>query len=153
MVEGAEVDFSRALTYPFACSKNKSLWHGHSLKEVDKNMIHQRILLLAVCGLTLGLTAPSGWAETGDPAKGEAIFEGLCGACHGPKGKGDGPAGEMMKPPAADLTGSKLKDKPDAELFQTIQNGRPPTAMSAFKRKLSDQQIHDVVAYIRSLGK
>jgi mono/diheme cytochrome c family protein len=58
-----------------------------------------------------------------------------------------------VKPPAADLTGSKLKDKPDAELFQTIQNGRPPTAMSAFERKLSDQQIHDVVAYIRSLGK
>jgi hypothetical protein len=25
MVEGAEVDFSRALTYPFACSKNKSI--------------------------------------------------------------------------------------------------------------------------------
>jgi mono/diheme cytochrome c family protein len=113
----------------------------------------QRILLLAVFGLTLGLTAPSGWAETGDPAKGEAIFEGICSACHGPKGKGDGPTGEMLTPPAADLTGLKLKDKPDAELFQTIQNGRPPTAMVAFKRKLSDQQIHDVVAYIRSLGK
>jgi high-affinity iron transporter len=121
-------------------------------KEVDKNMI-QRISLLALCGLTLGLTAPSGWAETGDPAKGKAIYERLCGVCHGAQGKGDGPAGQMMKPPAADLTGSKLKDKPDAELFQTVQNGRPPTAMPAFKGQLSDQQIHDVVAYIRSLGK
>ncbi len=59
----------------------------------------------------------------------------------------------MMKPPAADLTGSKLKDKPDAELFQTIRIGRPPSAMPAFKGQLPDQQIHDVVAYIRSLGK
>jgi mono/diheme cytochrome c family protein len=128
------------------------LWLGVSLKEVDKNMV-QRISLLAVCGLTLGLTAPSGWAETGDSAKGKAIYERLCGVCHGGQGKGDGPAGQMMKPPAADLTSSKVKDKPDAELFQTIQNGRPPTPMSAFKGQLSDQQIHDVVAYIRSLGK
>jgi mono/diheme cytochrome c family protein len=140
------------LTYPSAYSKNKSLWLGVSLKEVDKNMI-QRISLLAVCGLTLGLTAPSGWAETGDPGKGKAIYERQCGLCHGAQGKGDGAASQMMKPPAADLTGSKVKDKPDAELFQTIQNGRPPTAMPAFKGQLSDQQIHDVVAYIRSLGK
>ena len=113
----------------------------------------QRISLLAVCGLTLGLTAPSGWAETGDPAKGKEIYERLCSVCHGAQGKGDGPAGQMMKPPAADLTGSKVKDKTDTELFQTIQNGIPPTPMSAFKGQLSDQQIHDVVAYIRSLGK
>ena len=113
----------------------------------------QRISLLAVCGLTLGLTAPSGWAETGDPAKGKATYEKLCGACHGAHGKGDGPAGQMIRPPAADLTSSKVKDKPDAELFQTIQNGRPPTPMSAFKGQLSDKQIHDVVAHLRSLGK
>ena len=113
----------------------------------------QRISLLAVCGLTLGLTAPSGWAETGNPANGKAIYERLCGVCHGAQGKGDGPAGQMIKPPAADLTGSKLKDKPDAELFQSIQSGRPSTAMLAFKGQLSDQQIHDVVAYIRRLGK
>jgi len=143
---------SKTVIFKSMRSKNKCLWLGVFLKEVDKNMI-QRISILAVCGLTLGLTAPSGWAETGDPAKGKAIYETLCGVCHGAQGKGDGPAGEGMKPPAADLTGSKLKDKPDAELFQTIQNGRPPTAMSAFKGKLSDQQIHDVVAYISSLGK
>ena len=63
------------------------------------------------------------------------------------------PTGQMMRPPAANLIGSKVKGKPDAELFQTIKNGRPPTPMSAFKGQLSDQQIHDVVAYIRSLGK
>jgi mono/diheme cytochrome c family protein len=128
------------------------LWFGYSFKEVDKNMI-QHISLLAVCGLTLGLTAPFGWAETGEPDKGKAAYERLCSACHGTQGKGDGPAGQMIRPPAADLTSSKVKGKPDAELFQTIQNGRPPTPMAAFKGQLSDQQIHDVVAYIRSLGK
>ena len=59
----------------------------------------------------------------------------------------------MLKSSAADPTSSKVKDEPDVELFQTILNGRPPNAMSAFKGKLSDQQIHDVVAYIRSGGR
>ena len=113
----------------------------------------KRISLFAVCGLALGLTAPPGWAETGDPAKGKAMYEKLCSVCHGAQGKGDGPASQMMRPPAADLTSSKVKDKPDAELFQAIQHGRPPTAMPAFKGQLSDQQIHDVVAYIRSVGR
>jgi mono/diheme cytochrome c family protein len=143
---------SKTVIFKSMRSQNKCLWLGVFLKEVDKNVI-QHISILAVCGLTLGLTAPSGWAETGDPAKGKAIYERLCGVCHGAQGKGDGPAGEMMKPPAADLTGSKLKDKPDAELFQTIRTGKPPSAMPAFKGQLSDQQIHEVVAYIRSLGK
>ena len=113
----------------------------------------KRISFFAACGLALGLTAPHGWAETGDPAKGKAMYERLCSTCHGAQGKGDGPAGQMMRPPAADLTSSKVKGKPDADLFQSIQNGKPPTAMSAFKGQLSDEQIHDVVAYIRSLGR
>ena len=113
----------------------------------------ERLYLFVVCGFALGLTASLGWAETGDQAKGKAIYDRLCSTCHGAQGKGDGPAGQMMRPPAADLTSSKVKGQPDAELFQAIQNGRPPTAMSAFKGQLSDQQIHDVVEYIRSLAR
>lgn len=113
----------------------------------------KQIFLFAVCILTLGLAAPSGWAEIGDPAKGKATYVRLCSVCHGDQGKGDGPAGPTLKPPAADLTSSKAKGAADAELFQTVQNGKPSTAMIAFKGQLSDQQIHDVMAYIRSLGK
>jgi mono/diheme cytochrome c family protein len=128
------------------------LWCGFLFKEVEDNMIN-RISVFAVCGLVLGLTASPGWTETGDPAKGKVMYEKLCSPCHGDQGKGDGPAGQALRPPAADLTSSKVKDKLDADLFQTIQNGRPQTAMSAFKRQLSDQQINDAVAYIRSLGR
>jgi high-affinity iron transporter len=113
----------------------------------------KHVFLFAVCILALGLTAPSGWAETGDPSKGKELYVRLCSVCHGDQGKGDGPAGPMLKPPPADLTSSKVKGAADAELFQTVQNGKPSTAMVAFKGQLSDQQIHDVVAYIRSLGR
>jgi mono/diheme cytochrome c family protein len=113
----------------------------------------KRISFFAVCELVLGALTLPGWADTGVPAKGKAIYERLCIACHGAQGKGDGPAGEALMPPAADLTSSTVEGKPDAELFHTIQNGRPPTAMPAFKGQLSDQQIHNMVAYIRSLGR
>ena len=114
----------------------------------------KRILLVAAWGLILGFTASPGWTAIGDPAKGRATYEKICINCHGARGKGDGPTGRLTKPPAADLTSSQVKDKTDdAELLQTIQNGRPGTAMAGMKGELSDQQIHDVLAYIRSLGR
>jgi mono/diheme cytochrome c family protein len=109
--------------------------------------------LVVFCGLILGLNPSPAHAEPGDPDKGKAIYEKLCIACHGTQGKGDGPAGLMMMPRPADFTSQKIKSKPDAELIKSIQEGRPPTTMSAFKGQLSEAQIHDVLAYVRSLGK
>jgi mono/diheme cytochrome c family protein len=73
--------------------------------------------------------------------------------CHGPDGRGDGPAGKMLVPPPTNLTGPKTKAKSDAELLKTIQEGRSGTAMVAFKGPLSEQEIRDLLAYVRSLGK
>jgi mono/diheme cytochrome c family protein len=43
------------------------------------------------------------------------------------------------------------KKKTDAQLVDTIRNGRPPTAMEGWKGQLSDGQIQDVLAYVKSL--
>lgn len=103
--------------------------------------------------LIAALPAQFAFSADGDSAKGKVVFERLCVACHGAQGKGDGPAGLMMMPRPADFTSQKVKSKPDAELIKSIQEGRPPTTMAAFKGQLSAQQISDVLAYIRSLGK
>ena len=50
------------------------------------------------------------------------MYEKHCSACHGAQGKGDEPAGQALKPPAADLTSSKVKGAADAELLHTVQN-------------------------------
>ena len=113
----------------------------------------KRVVLLMICGLVIGLNPQNAWAESGDPVKGKAIYERLCVTCHGAHGKGDGPASKMMMPPPVDLTSAKVKSQPDSDLLQAIQNGRPPTPMPAFKGQLSEQQIHDVLAYVRSLSK
>jgi mono/diheme cytochrome c family protein len=111
------------------------------------------VALVVFCGLVLGIKPPPGWAEAGDPVKGKAIYERLCMACHGAQGKGESPAGQMMTPRPADFSSPKIKSKPDSELLKSIQNGRPPTPMPAFEGQLSEGQIHDVLAYVRSLGK
>ena len=103
--------------------------------------------------LIVGLPAQFAFAADGDPAKGKVVFEKLCVICHGAQGKGDGPAGQMMMPRPPDFTSPKIKGKPDGELPKSIQNGRPPATMPAFKEQLSAQQVSDVLAYIRSLGR
>lgn len=108
------------------------------------------VMVMGVCGVALMI---SSIAFAGDAAKGKAIYEQKCLMCHGPQGKGDGPAGAMMKPHPADFTSPESKKKPEAELLKTIESGRPGTPMAGWKGTLSPDQIQDVLAYVRSLGK
>lgn len=89
----------------------------------------------------------------GDAGKGKAVYEQRCLACHGPQGKGDGPTGKVLIPPAADFTSAASKKKSDADLLKIIENGKPPTAMVAWKGQLSDQDIQNVLAYVKTLRK
>ena len=88
--------------------------------------------------------------DKGNLSKGKAVYTTFCMNCHGTKGHGDGPVGQMLIPPAADLT--TLGEKSDEEILTTIQNGRPGTAMPSWKNYLSVQDIADVLTYIRSFG-
>jgi mono/diheme cytochrome c family protein len=103
-----------------------------------------------------GMLDPRGVsAAAGEVAKGKALFElkGGCVNCHGSGGRGDGPAGKMLAPPPADLTSPKAKAKSDADVLKTIQEGRSGTAMIGFKGQLTEQEIRDLLTYVRSLSK
>ncbi len=88
--------------------------------------------------------------EQGNLAKGKSIYTTHCLNCHGPMGKGDGPIGTMLIPPAANLT--VIGDKSDQELLTTIQNGRAGTAMPSWKGDLSLQEILNVHSYVRTFS-
>lgn len=90
-------------------------------------------------------------AGGGDSRKGKVVYEKSCVLCHGPQGRGDGPVGKTINPPAADFTGAASKKKTDAELLATIETGRPSTAMVGWKGQLSEAEIQDVLAYVKSL--
>ena len=69
--------------------------------------------------------------------------------CHGVAGRGDGPAAGAYSPPPADFTTAHAQMHLDGEFFYWIKNGKPPTAMPAFGDQLTDDQIWDVINYLR----
>ncbi len=96
-------------------------------------------------------------AATPDAARGKAHFENYCVSCHGVRGDGDGPASVALDPRPARLGDrAAMSGKSDDDLFQVIKNGgasvgRSPL-MAPWGGLLSDAQIRDVIAYIRSLA-
>jgi mono/diheme cytochrome c family protein len=102
-----------------------------------------------ICG-ALGLQGLAVSAQNHDPAKGKTIYQSLCARCHGVDGKGQGTM--TFNPPVADLTSPEVQNKLDAGLFKRVHEGKPNTAMGAWRSALSDEEILEVVAYIRTLA-
>jgi mono/diheme cytochrome c family protein len=78
----------------------------------------------------------------GDSANGALVFAANCAACHGPDA-----AGGSVGPT---LISAELKAQPDDFFRQTILNGRSGTVMPAWQGRLSEQEIEDVIAFLRS---
>jgi len=88
---------------------------------------------------------------------GKAIFLKSCSVCHGMGAKGDGPVVKSLKPEATrppDLTDDKWDHgKTDGEIFVNIRDGiGPKFEMKGQKGKLMDQDMWNLVNFIRSLG-
>jgi cbb3-type cytochrome c oxidase subunit III len=86
-------------------------------------------------------------------AAGTGTFRRYCANCHGTNAEGG--SGNDLIPPAPDLTDKEWKHgATDGEIFDTIKNGVPPELnMGAWGDQLKDQDIWNVVNYIRSLAK
>ncbi len=93
--------------------------------------------------------------SAGDAAAGKDLFVSTCSACHGPEGKGVTGLGK-------DMTHSEfIAEKTDAELLAFIETGRAPddplnTTGVLMPPKggnpaLTDEQLMDIIAYIRSI--
>ena len=75
-----------------------------------------------------------------------------CARCHGRDGDGVGPMSHMFEPPPRNFTCAQtINGVPDGQLFWIIQNGSPGTSMPGFD-SLSEEQIWQVVLYIRQLA-
>src|SRR3954465_8947974 len=83
------------------------------------------------------------WTAPELVARGEKVYAANCVACHQANGKGTPPA----FPP---LDGSKVATGPKQAHMDTVLNGRPGTAMAAFKQQLNDTDIAAVITYERN---
>jgi mono/diheme cytochrome c family protein len=83
-------------------------------------------------------------------ALGKKIYERQCLACHGPKGKGDGPAAAHLQTRPGNLSSPKLWEQSDGALFWKVNEGHKP--MPTFKNLMSDEERWPVINYIRALA-
>lgn len=81
-------------------------------------------------------------AVSGDAARGGALFARDCQECHG-SAREPGKAPQLHNP-------ELLAAASPAFLRHAIVKGRPPTRMPALEKRLTPQEIDDVVAYLMS---
>ncbi len=86
----------------------------------------------------------------GDAAAGKAVFDAKCKMCHGADGKGNAAIAKKMNLTFPDITAKETQSKPDDVLKKRVTEGGKQ--MKPVKG-LTDEQVTNVIAYVRSIGK
>ncbi len=82
---------------------------------------------------------------------GQLLFTKTCAACHGKIGLGDGPKAKSLKTIPGDFSKAISQNQSDGEHFYKTKTGRGD--MPKYEGKLSDDDIWNIVNYIRTLKK
>jgi mono/diheme cytochrome c family protein len=82
-------------------------------------------------------------------APGADTYKAKCGTCHGADGLAATPVGKSMK--VLSFKDPAMVKASDAQFIASTENGKGK--MPAYKGKLTDAQISDVIKYIRTLQK
>jgi mono/diheme cytochrome c family protein len=93
--------------------------------------------------------------DAADQAAAKVLYEKKCAKCHGLTGKGDGKKAKTLKKKPRDYTDkAKMSEFTDEELIEHTKKGKKPMpAYGKGKRKLTDEQIADLITYIRTFAK
>ncbi len=85
--------------------------------------------------------------------RGGLVYGNYCVTCHGMNADGNGRAARLYTPRPANLRSS---DKNDAYFSLIIRKGGAPLGRSEFmptwEAELTDEQVRDLVAYLRSIN-
>jgi mono/diheme cytochrome c family protein len=98
-------------------------------------------VMMMTAALVIGLAAPA-FAE--DAA---ALYKSKCASCHGADGKADTAMGKKMN--IRSFSSPEVAKMKDAELIEITTKGKDK--MPSYDKKLTEDQIKDLVKFIRSL--
>lgn len=119
----------------------------------------QGVALVATLALA-SLAACNAGTPGSAAAPGQATYERYCASCHGVAGDGQGPAAYLLFPKPRNFQNGqfKLRSTPqgvpptDRDLIRTVGQGVPGTSMFSFQDVLADDEIVQVVDYVKSLS-
>lgn len=106
------------------------------------------------------LTWPPGSDLAPETPVGRRVFVERCAVCHGPDGRGNGPAAPSLIPHPRNFAEGTFKYKStpagqpplERDLVRTVSHGLRASAMPYFHDLLSDAEIRAVVRYIQGLS-
>src|SRR6266404_6163854 len=107
------------------------------------------------------LTWPPGADLPPNIPLGARVFARRCAVCHGPDGRGNGPAAPSLIPRPRDFTlglfkyKSTIRNEPptDDDLLRVVKTGLMASAMPAFGDLLTDEEIRAVAAEIKRFAR
>ncbi len=111
-----------------------------------------RVVLGAVTLVIVCSSWVAAQALRGNPQAGQLVYENHCLRCHGEKLDGTGPEGKYLIVPPTNLQSIASRSKTDWELLITITHGVAFTPMHGFRGRLTDQQLLDVLSYVRMMA-
>lgn len=103
---------------------------------MKRRTVFHRVFVLLLALLAAGI------AQAGDPQRGRQIYIDRCSGCHGLEGL------PTMNAVPAFARGERIM-KPDRELLAFIKRGKG--VMPGYEGQLTDMEILDTLAYIRTL--
>jgi mono/diheme cytochrome c family protein len=111
---------------------------------MNRSMIRIGQMLFLGCALVFILTTST---RADDSA---TVYKAKCAVCHAADGSGSNDMGKKLSTP--DLRSDDVQKQTDAQLTDSVANGKGKK-MPAYKGKLTDDQIKDLVGYIHELAK
>ena len=101
-----------------------------------------RVTILKVALAVLPMMLMYSTAQAGDTNRGRQLYGKNCAVCHGDNGR-------SVMPGAPNFNRGETLLRPDSALLLQIRNGK--NACPAYRGMLSDRDILDVIAFLRTL--
>lgn len=126
--------FAAIAMFVFACSENKTA--NTTTANTNKAAAN-----------TTATTQPT--ATVDELAETKKIYKDKCASCHKEDGSGGKVTIDGTTLNAEDFTTDKMKNMSDEKYIKYIEDGIPDEGMPAFKGKISDAEIKNLVKLIR----
>jgi len=118
--------------------------------------IRKSMITLGFVGLITSMWIVQNAMGAGNVEAGGKLYQARCSPCHGPDGKAATPTAQALTPKPRDHTdGAYMNQLSNEHLAKVINNGGPSVGKSQIMPAhpdLNDQQIEDVIAFVRALA-